>query len=454
MKKIIGWLRRLAQDQQGTVAVLVGLSLTMLVGFVGLGVEAGLWYEVGARQVSSSTAAIAAANALRTGGSLPAGGTAAKRAQAEAWTVAATNGFPITGSGQTTCAVAANQLNPNTGTGDNTDNTLQVTVNTPPCTGAYTASSGAVEVIISQPQTRLFSNLFLSSILTISARSVAAQSNGNACVLVLNAASAKDASLTGGTVVLSDCNMQVNSNNVDAFDQTGGNLTANAIDIVGNYHSTNNNLSVTPTTGVSPIPDPYTGLYAANGVSALTSQSCPAANNGRNINTNNITLSPGVYCNTLNASGGHTTMNPGVYIIQGGKIQVSGGSLTGTGVTIILTKDSGNHYATAAFTGGQTDLRAPSTGAWAGMLFYQDPNAPTSSNLKSAFTGGGNSLLGTLYFPTQTLDYTGGAVASACTQIVSYNINFTGGGTVGSSCANTGVNPISSLGGGPVTLVE
>src|SRR5258706_956418 len=79
MITIIGWLRRLAQDQQGTVAVLVGLSLTMLVGFVGLGVEVGLWYEVRrSMQVSSSTAAIAAANALRTWGTLPSGGTAAK----------------------------------------------------------------------------------------------------------------------------------------------------------------------------------------------------------------------------------------------------------------------------------------------------------------------------------------------------------------------------------------
>jgi len=451
MKKFICWLQRLALDQQGTVAVLVGLSLTMLVGFVGLGVEVGLWYEVRrSMQVSSSTAAIAAANALRTGGTLPAGGTAAKRAQAEAWTVAATNGFAITGSAQTTCAVAANQLNPNTGTGANT---LQVTVNTPPCTGTYTASSGAAEVIISQPQTRLFSNLFLSSVLAISARSVAAQSNGTACVLVLNTVGAKDVQITGGTVTLTNCNMQVNSSNADAFNQTGGILNANAIDIVGNYMTSGGSLSVTPTTGVSPVTDPYTGLYAANGVSALTSQSCPAANNGKNINTT-MTLSPGVYCNTLNVSNGNVTMSPGVYIIQGGKFQVSGGNVTGTGVTIILTKDSGNHYATAAFTGGTTNLAAPSTGAWAGMLFYQDPNAPTSSNLKSAFTGGGNVLLGALYFPTQTIDYTGGAVASACTQIVAYDLNFTGGGTVGSSCAGTGVNPILSQGGGPITLVE
>src|SRR5713226_816833 len=52
---------------------------------------------------------------------------------------------------------------------------VAVTVDTPPKTGNFTTNAAAVEVVVAQPQTRLFSALFLASSPTISARAVAMQ---------------------------------------------------------------------------------------------------------------------------------------------------------------------------------------------------------------------------------------------------------------------------------------
>ncbi|HEU4824858.1 MAG TPA: pilus assembly protein TadG-related protein, partial [Dongiaceae bacterium] len=37
-------LRRLRRDEDGVTAVITAIALTMLIGFVGLGTEVGMWY--------------------------------------------------------------------------------------------------------------------------------------------------------------------------------------------------------------------------------------------------------------------------------------------------------------------------------------------------------------------------------------------------------------------------
>jgi hypothetical protein len=114
---------------------------------------------------------------------------------------------------------------------------------------------------------------------------------------------------------------------------------------------------------------------------------------------------------------------------------------------------SGSDYATAAIGNGATvTLSAPTTGAMAGLLFFQDPSAPaTGTNT----IGGGSvvTLTGALYFPSQTVIYANGTSSTAtCTQLVAWQIEFQGGATFNSNCANTGVTSIG--GGGTAALVE
>src|SRR5262249_9197241 len=114
---------------------------------------------------------------------------------------------------------------------------VTVTVNKPPKSGHYTANANAVEVLISQPQTGLFSSLFLANGPTISARAVAVQGNpGTGCVLALDT-KASAATFGNGTtnVDLVACSLYVNSNSSSALDIVGSaTISAYSASIVGN----------------------------------------------------------------------------------------------------------------------------------------------------------------------------------------------------------------------------
>jgi hypothetical protein len=295
--------------------------------------------------------------------------------------------------------------------------------------------------------------------LKVSATALASPAIGaqNVCVLALDPTSTQSATadVTGGATVLNKCSMWDDSAAGAAFVMTGGSFTAQAAYVVGGFTLTGGSIILTSPTSVqtqqSAAADPYAGLYAANSVSNLVNQSCPTANKGVNVGGGSQTLQPGVYCNGLNLAGGTTTLASGVYIIQGGKFSITGGTATGSNVTFILTCavqpcTSTSSYATAALTGGVSNLSAPTTGTWAGMLFYQDPTDPTSKQDKDSLTGGLNTLQGALYFPTHQLTFTGGTASAACTQIVAWTITFTGGGTIGYNCAGVGVATIGDAG--------
>ena len=298
-----------------------------------------------------------------------------------------------------------------------------------------------------------------TSVLTATATSYAELTNSDDCVLALdpNGTSAK---MTGGVVTLG-CSVQVNSNASNAFTMSGGTFTANNLNVGGGISKSGGTLTATQTLNAASVADPFAGLYSANSVSSLTNQSCPAGNSNVHFNSTTTVTPPStgqVYCGGLTVSSGTVTFQPGVYIIQGGNFNVSGGSLQGTGVTIILTcgtppcTSASNNWAQMNLTGGTTSLAAPTSGAWSGMLAYQDPtNSTDAGHDKNSITGGGNSLKGTLYFPNETTDFTGGGTAATCTQIVTYDIAFTGGGTINHSCAGAGVGGIGISG---VRLVQ
>lgn len=82
------------------------------------------------------------------------------------------------------------------------------------------------------------------------------------------------------------------------------------------------------------------------------------------------TLKPGVYCDGLEIDGVEVTLEPGVYVIKDGSLEVGGdGSLLGEGVGFFLTgKD-----ALIDFDKDSTiRLTAPLDGPLAGLLFYED----------------------------------------------------------------------------------
>src|SRR5437868_3345694 len=134
------FLKRFGRDRSGATVVLYALSLPVLVGFTGLGVEVGYWYyKQRELQTAADVAAYAGTIELRGGGSQ----TVVYNASL---TEATTQGF-----------VAA--------TGD-------IKVNTPPSTGTHQTNK-SVEVLLTQNTPRLFSAIYDPKPVPIKARGVA-----------------------------------------------------------------------------------------------------------------------------------------------------------------------------------------------------------------------------------------------------------------------------------------
>jgi hypothetical protein len=135
-------------------------------------------------------------------------------------------------------------------------------------------------------------------------------------------------------------------------------------------------------------------------------------------------------------------------------LRVNGGAtLTGDGVTIVLTSSTGTNYATLRINGGaNVTIAAPTTGPMAGLAIYQDRRAPeTGSNVLQG--GSSQTFTGALYFPRQTVTFTGGSstATAGCMQLLASQVAFQGNSTFGLKCEGTGVK---MAGGVAPSLVE
>ena len=400
----------LVGDRSGAVMIFGAIALAALTGFAGLAVDAAVWETSKLNMQGAADAAAYSAAIALAAGSNPT--TNAKGVTAQMGLV----------DGQAGVAVA---------------------VNRPPTQGKYAGNSQAIEVIVSAPEQTYFSKLYLSSTPIGAARAVALRGvGGSSCVLALDGSASGAVSAQGSTQVdLAGCNLQVDSSSSSAV-SLGGNsaLTADALSVDGGYtvgSSATLSVPIIDSPGAPAVSDPYAG------VSIPAYSGC----DHNNYRVNSVeTLQPGVYCKGLTFdSNAVATLSPGVYIIDRGSFTVNGGAVvTGTGVTIILTSSTGSNYATVTVNGSSTiTLSAPTSGDTAGLVFYEDRNAPSSAT--ATLNGGANqSFTGALYFPSTNLTYSGNSSSTTCTQLVADTVTFTGNSTINSSCAGTGVTTITS----------
>ena len=423
LMRATAFARRFFAGQRGTVAILIGLSMSVLIGAIALGTDITyVMYRHRQMQSVADSAALAAAVALSKG--YPADYALEARA------IAATGGFVNGADGVT------------------------VTVNKPPASGNYAQNTSAIEVIVVKPEALKLVSVFSSAAFDVTARAVAVKgTTGDYCVLTTDTSSATGMSLSNGvTVNLDHCGAAVNATGSSALSVVGG-ATLNTLSAsVSGQTTVSNGGRINATNGVlenqAAIADPYASVP----VPALSG--CAYTNRSLNYSASVQQLTPGTYCNGLSISNGaRVSMAPGIYYIKSGTFSLAGGStLTGTGVTIVLTKNTTN-YATATVGNGSTiTLSAPTTGATAGIVFFSDRAAPTSGSI--TFNGGSTQVFtGALYFPTQQVVYSNGTSnSSTCTQLIAWRAQITGGAAFNSNCANTGTSPIG--GGTGNKLVE
>jgi len=176
------------------------------------------------------------------------------------------------------------------------------------------------------------------------------------------------------------------------------------------------------------------------------------------------TLQPGVYCLGL-AIGRNSivSLEPGIYIIKDGGLSVSGNSaLIGDNVGFFLT---GRNARFTFLSGSKIKIKAPVSGPMAGLLFFQNPDAPGVGDMLNnatkniIATTNAEILEGTIYMPRGRLEISGkDAVAqnSAYTAIVTSLLELKEGPTLilNSDYEATNVPVPEGLAGGQVVLAR
>jgi Flp pilus assembly protein TadG len=416
-----------AGDRTGAATVIIALTFTALVGFAALGSEVATWYSIRrTMQGAADSAAFSAATAKWNGAS-----TAAYNSEGQSAT--GNYGF-VDGS-----------------------NGAVVTINSPPASGAHTADSNAVEVIIARPQPLQLARMFLSGSPTLQARAVATMNpNGSGCVLALDRSDITDLQDNGNTTInMNSCDLYVNSPSNTALKLNGqATINADAAFISGNY-TTSGQASLNTTngtfTGQAPVNDPYAD------VPIPSYSGCDQTSYSLDGNTKSASFTPGssgvmVFCKGLSVSGGASvSLAPGTYVINGGNFSVSGNSTISapSGVTIVLT-GSGSDYATASISGGSNvTITAPTSGPLEGLAIFQDRNAPqpNNGNAPNSFTGGTTqNITGVIYTPNQGVTFNGGTNTGGakCTQLVALTITFNGNAAFNNNCKGVGVRGIGT----------
>ena len=393
------------RKQAGQALVLAAMGLTLFILAAGLGIDMGfLRYQKRLQQSAADSAAIAGAAEI-----------------------------PFSGCSTGSCPGATTDSASN-GFTDGTDN-VTVTVYSPPNDGPHAGLAGYVEVLVTKIQPTFFVKIAGVNSVTVTARAVAYLSgNFQNCVYALGTGTG--GITNNGAVSAPSCGIISNYNL-----QTTGSTTAREIGAVGTAGGDNH---PTPKTGIVPAADPLsylqppaTGGCLAGGAGIVTATTSPP-----------VILNPGNYCGGISLAGTqNVTFNPGIYTITGGGLTFSGtsGTISGTGVTFYIGASGG----TVTLDAGQTfNLSAPTTGADAGILFYQDPGNTSAATINGT---SGSQFQGAFYFPSADLTIAATGSAAAYTIAVAKSL------TLGPSAVNFPSNFASLPNGSPIknaVLVE
>ncbi len=388
-----------ARDQDGGVLIYTAFAAAVMLGMTGLAVDVGYWYH-NKRDMQSAADAAAMAAVLEL-----ARGATPGEIETRARDVALLNGY----SG------------------------ADVNIYNPPVNGPYAGNPAYIEAVVAQNQPGFISGIIHSGDMPVMARAVGTLAGASACVLALNETVPGALSIVGNTDVTLNCGAQSNSTADPSIDQTGNSATMTASSIQSSGAADCDGCSPTPTDGMPQAYDPFAYLaQPAMPGSCLFTAKLKV--------TSSTTLDPGHYCGGLEVTGGTVTFNEGTYILDGVGLKTSGNphlqsDPAGDGQTFYFPDTVTGQANRALFIAGtvSTDLVAPTTGPYDGVLFYLDPGI--NPNLDVKLTGGSDmALTGVIYGPNSHVEYSGNANGTdTWTSIVADTVTFTGSSTLSSA---------------------
>ncbi len=419
-RRLTHWLTAVRADSGGGVAIMVGLLMPVMVLGMGLGTETGYQYMTQRNlQYAADLSAHAGGVRLRAGDAKTAIDAAALLVATKAGFVASNGSFKL---------------------------------NTPPATGPNAGKARSVEVLLTKTQARFFSAIISQQPVVIRARAVAnvVASPSSACVLALAPTVPRAISISGSTdVSLVGCDVASNSNASDAFwmANSSAKLEVGCVHSVGGAVASSNLrlLSCAKPNEYAPVVrDPYADV-------AEPSANIPCATD-KNASVFQPTYAhpSGVlamrFCGGLDVKS-KVTFKPGLYIIDGGDFSLNGNDIVSSseagiaaaGTTFYLTGS-----ATIKFTGGGSlDMQAPTSGPYAGILFFA---SRSQSGLSHEIRGNfGSTTQGALYAPTSAIIFSGNSTTTnGCTQVIGRTVEFTGSSTLRSSCTVANARPIET----------
>jgi hypothetical protein len=410
---------KIVKCESGQTLVLVALFMALAaVGFLALAIDVGAKFsQKRMAQAAADAAALAYAEEISYGASTTA-------AQNAANAMATLNGFDPSAS-----------TNPAT-----------VTASTP-ASGNFTGSAYA-QITVSKPIPTGFMAAFSSRFATLTVSGAALAGGGSTsqtCVCLENNSGVTLNMSNASTLNASTCGVIDNSSSNGAIGIVGSaNLTALSIGTVStnwdNSTYINNGGSVTSSHIVQGIGTKCNPTMPT----APTYSSC-SADPGGSYGT--FTWGPAsassVICYnglTIGSNGSTCTLNPGIYVINGGTLHFESGAggysnYGGNGVFFYLINgaslviDNGANVNLVSgggtLSGGGT---ASTVGSYNGILFYQAASDTSAMSIQ----GGSNSYIaGAVYAPGAAVSLGNGSTMNLRGGIVAASMTLAGGGTIG-----------------------
>jgi Putative Flp pilus-assembly TadE/G-like len=419
-------MHNLLRCRRGSAAFATVAALVPLIGVVALGGEAGSWY------VTKQHAQNAADSAAMSGALTIAIQNTSNPAISDSQTYdyrgkqfAAQNAFCNAGDTSYPGSQCATTLP------TRTSQTVQIDRGTYASPTWTTAAGGSsVRATVSQQQPAYLAAVLGLSTVNIGAQAIAEIKNPKElCMLGLGPSS--NALTIGGSSTITGNGCGLMSDNTVKYNSTpsfsGSGWAVNAVSgcVASSGHC---NIGVPHNYNMLPATNPLKVLDTAL-FNTRTGNTKPCSNGHANNNDPVCTLSPlstGAY-GDLTVTGGTVNFTAGgTYFFYNAKITINSGTVTGTGVTLVLLGNS-----SLSISGGTVNLSAPASNNFSSALdgVLIDDQAPNNSNNAVTVNGGGTVKLGgAMYFPNVGVSW-GGTTASAnttCAEVIANTLTITG----------------------------